>query len=157
MSQCKCDIRDLMSVGHNADCPESKEVGGKTKSETTVCSPSVISIGGQTVIPAKTFSYSAGITKDSSTLKILRPDLSLNSHFSYVVAEDSILLAPLNTFAGSVFYLAICKSDPSVTLTFGPDYKWQRGYAPSLSNTAFIVGCVLGATHILCSCVDGLA
>jgi len=113
---------------------------------------SALSVAGSTVWTAANLNVNVALT-DGATIAL---DLSLSNQFSVTLAGNRTLANPTNAVAGLSGTIIVQQdATGSRTLSYGANYKWPGGVAPTLSTGANAVDVisylVKSSTEILCT------
>lgn len=112
---------------------------------------------------ANTFTKAQAVTPvaltDGATIT---PDLTLSNHFTLTLGGNRALANPSSKTVGTSFLIVIAQdATGSRTLSYGTDYEFPGGTAPTLTTTAngvdMISGYVYSSTRILCNIAKAFA
>jgi hypothetical protein len=118
---------------------------------------------GAAAIAANTFTAAQTVTPvaltDGATIT---PDLTLSNHFTLTLGGNRAMANPSSKTVGTSFLIVIAQdATGSRTLTWGTDYEFPGGIAPTLTTTAsgvdMVSGYVYSSTRILCNIVKAFA
>lgn len=118
---------------------------------------------GAAAIAANTFTAAQTVTPvaltDGATIT---PNLTLSNHFTLTLGGNRAMANPSSKTVGTSFLIVIAQdATGSRTLTWGTDYEFPGGIAPTLTTTAsgvdMISGYVYSSTRILCNIVKAFA
>lgn len=92
-----------------------------------------------------------GVNQGSSALTsgvTVNTDCSLNNVFTLSLAHNATLANPTNKATGATYLWIVAQTAGSNTLSYGTDFTWPGGAAPTLSTAA-------GAVDVICAVYDG--